>query len=288
MNKDLLVLLEVVLIAMLLMPLAGAVCSLGGCCGSGNDDWQKSAQNFLTSDVPLVGLNQSNSVQTSSFRAGVPAGTAVKATGSKSVPIVAASFAEPESRTDSFPAGDILKPMEGFSDRDVVVDVSNQRSDGDAHIKGAIVIPVKSFFFDDGTLRPASETAAIFGAAGISPKDAVIVYSDSFGSGEATFVLWLLRYLGQDDAKALDGGLEDWVKASLSLETKKNVRSPVDYSPSPRSELLASYDLVKSGAAQMITSAPPWSGMLCSSWVLTPGFTPGRIGRPTKRARVRE
>jgi len=251
MKKDLLILLGIMLAAMLLMPSASATCPLGG-CGRGNDDWLESAQAFLNSDVPLLGVSQDGSVQTGSFKAGEPIGAAVKATGSGTVPKVATDFVEPESRTGLFPAGELLKPMDSFSGPDVVVDVSNQRSEGEAHIKGAIDLPIKSFLFDDGTLRPVSETAAILGAAGISQEDAVIVYSDTFRSGEATFVLWLLCYLGQDDVKALDGSLEDWSRASLPLETKKNVHSLANYSPSMRSELLASYDFVKSGAAQMV------------------------------------
>jgi len=246
------VLLEFMLVAMILMPSAGAVCPLGGCGSSGNDAWLQSAQDFLSSDVPLVGLSQEKSVETSSFKAGEPIGTAVKATGSETVPKVASDFVEPESRTGLFPGGELLAPMEGFLSQDVIVDVSKQRLEGEGHIKGAIVVPSKSFLLDDGTLRPVSDIAAILGAAGISQEDPVIVYSDSFSSGEATFVLWLLRYLGQDDVKALDGGLEDWIKASLPLETKKNVRSLANYSPSTGSKLLASYDFVKSGEAQMV------------------------------------
>ncbi|VVB68650.1 Putative thiosulfate sulfurtransferase [uncultured archaeon] len=252
MKKDLPVLWEFMLVAMILMPSASAVCPLGGCGSSGNDAWLQSAQEFLSSDVPLAGLSQAGSVQTGSFQAGEPVGTAVKTTGSETVPKVATDFVEPKSRTGLFPAGELLAPLESFSSRDVIVDVSNQRSEGEGHIKGAIGVPAKSFLLDDGSLRPVSDLAAILGAAGISQEDAVIVYSDSFSSGEATFVLWLLRYLGQDDVKALDGGLEDWIKASLPLETKKNVRSPANYSPSKGSELLASYDFVKSGAAQMV------------------------------------
>ncbi len=252
MKKNWPVLLEIMLVALILMPSACAVCPLGGCGSSGNDAWLASAQDFLSSDVPLVGLSQGGSVQTGSFKAGEPIGTAVKTAGSETAPTVATDFVEPKSRTGLFPAGEHLAPMESFSGRDVIVDVSNQRSEGEGHIKGAIVVPSMSFLLDDGTLRPVSELAAILGAAGISHEDAVIVYSDSFSSGEATFVMWLLCYLGQDDVKALDGGLEDWIKASLPLETKKNVRSPANYSPSTGSKLLASYDFVKSGAAQMV------------------------------------
>jgi thiosulfate/3-mercaptopyruvate sulfurtransferase len=91
----------------------------------------------------------------------------------------------------------------------------------------------------------------ILGGAGVSSKDAVMVYSDTFSSGEATSVLWMLRYLGHEDVMALDGGVDNWIEASLPLETKENVRSPVSYVVNPRTELLADYDFVKFGQAQM-------------------------------------
>ena len=65
-------------------------------------------------------------------------------------------------------------------------------------------------------------------------------------------VLFALRYLGHDDVRALDGGLDNWIAASLPMETKENVRSPVSYAPRPGAELLADYDYVKSGQAQMV------------------------------------
>jgi len=134
----------------------------------------------------------------------------------------------------------------------VVLDVSNHRSPGASHIRGGVNKPAKSFFYENGTVRRVSELAEILGKAGISHGDAVMVYSDSFGSGEATAALWAMRYLGHDDVRALDGGLDNWIAASLPLETKENVRSPVSYTASPRAELLADYDFVKSGQAQMV------------------------------------
>jgi thiosulfate/3-mercaptopyruvate sulfurtransferase len=50
----------------------------------------------------------------------------------------------------------------------------------------------------------------------------------------------------------LDGGLDNWIAASLPLETKDNVRSPVSYAARSRDELWVDYDFVKSGQAQMV------------------------------------
>jgi thiosulfate/3-mercaptopyruvate sulfurtransferase len=132
------------------------------------------------------------------------------------------------------------------------MDVSNQQSNGSAHIRDSIHVPSKEFLHDNGTLRPVSDIAATLGQAGISRDDRVVVYSDTFRSGEAAFVLWLLRYLGQENVLALDGGLDDWTAASLPLETREFLRASANYSAELRPDMLDDYDYVKSGAAQTV------------------------------------
>jgi len=141
--------------------------------------------------------------------------------------------------------GEYLKPLSSISQDDTMLDVSNRRSKNDGNIIGAVNIPSRSFLNDDGTLKSIEDAA-------VSSRDSVIVYSDNFSSGESTFVFWLLRYLGHEDVRALDGGLEDWKRASLPLETKLNVHDPAKYAPNPKPELLADYDYVKSGSAQLV------------------------------------
>jgi thiosulfate/3-mercaptopyruvate sulfurtransferase len=62
----------------------------------------------------------------------------------------------------------------------------------------------------------------------------------------------MLRYLGHEDVKALDGGLDDWIAASLPMETKENARQAAKFNPNLKTELLADYDYVKSGTANMV------------------------------------
>ena len=93
---------------------------------------------------------------------------------------------------------------------------------------------------------------SIFGAAGINPADSIIVYSDVFSSGEAAFVLWIMSYLGHKDVKALNGGLDDWVAASLPLETKENIKPATTYIPQIRPYLLADFDYIKSKTPQLV------------------------------------
>jgi thiosulfate/3-mercaptopyruvate sulfurtransferase len=213
----------------------------------------------MNSDVPLVGVtgNQNtNSFSSGSFQAGQPVGEAinkgVNSTAASTVSSIIGVYVAPGSRADPFPAPAMLKSLEAISEKDVVLDVSNSLSPGQAHIRGSVNLPAKSFFYENGTLRNVTDLAAILGKAGISRDDAVMVYSDSFSSGEAVAALFALRCLGHDDARALDGGLDNWIAASLPMETKENVRPPVSYVARPRAELLGDYDLVKSGQAQMV------------------------------------
>jgi thiosulfate/3-mercaptopyruvate sulfurtransferase len=258
MKVSLLFFLAIIIAASALVPWAQGGCSVGG-CGGGGESWTESAQAFINSDVPLVGVTENrntNSLSTGSFRAGQPAGEAVNKTVNRTVPVsvpsISGVYVAPGSRADPFPAPALLKSLDAISEKDVVLDVSSRRSPGQAHIRGGVNIPANSFFHENGTMRSVPEQADILGKAGISSEDALMVYSDSFGSGEATAVLFALRYLGHDDVRALDGGLDNWIAASLPLETKDNVRSPVIYAARPRAELRVDYDFVKSGEAQMV------------------------------------
>ncbi len=238
--------------ALLLISLAeGSVCTVGG-CGGGEDSWAASAQSFMNSDAPIVGVSPSQNTPSSSFKVNVPESGRVNTTINQSIPNIGGEYVQPDTRTEPFLAPQQIMPMNSVSGKEVVLDVSNRRTPGEAHIRGAIIIPSKSFLLGNGTLRPVSELIAILSKAGISDEDAVVVYSDTFSSGEATFVLWTLRYLGHENVRALDGGLQDWIAASLPLETKENIRPPAVYVPHPRPELLSDYDFIKSGKAQMV------------------------------------
>ncbi|VVB71858.1 Putative thiosulfate sulfurtransferase [uncultured archaeon] len=274
-NKSSLLLVgTIVLAAMLSAPLAGAYCSVGG-CGSGEDSWLASAQSFISSDVPTVGAAQNTNAQYSSFKEGANATAAtVNKTMDSMAPKINLDYVpSSESRSNLFLKGELLKPLESFSGRDVIVDVSNQRSKINSHIRGAITMPSKSLLYDNGTLLPDLQSAAILGAAGISQDDAVVVYGDNFSSGEATFVLWRLKTLGHKNVRALDGGLDDWNAASLPMEIKKNTRPQTQYSLDLRPELLADYGYVKSGVPQIVDARgflDYGKGRITNAFLITP------------------
>ncbi len=173
----------------------------------------------------------------------------------------AAAATRTEDRTDSFPNGDILKPIKSVSSSDAVVDVSNGDGYTKAHVKNAVHIPTRSFLDSNGDLKEKEDLALVLGSAGISRDDSVVLYGTSESSGEAEFAFWVLSYLGQKEIALMDGNIADWKAAGLPVESSKNNTSEdkkdvVVYEPDINSTVLAEYEYVKSGQAQIADARP--------------------------------
>jgi len=223
--------LGILMLAMIaLAPAVDAACS----CNAGN--WDPSG--FLNSE-----LGTSQPVQSASAQNSV-AGNSVSNTQ------------KPLDRAESFPNGEIFKPMKSVSSSDVVIDVSNGDSYAKSHIKNAIHIPTKDFLNGKGNLKPNDELAKVLGDAGVSRDASIVLYGNKESSGEAEFAFLMLRYLGQKDVKLLDGSLADWKAAGLPEEASENRKPGVEYKPEVKSEVMTDYDYVKSGQAQIVDARP--------------------------------
>lgn len=244
-----------IILSSVIQPVQGA-CSVGGCGGEDNS-WLASAQSFIGSDVPLVGVRagataNSDAAYSRSFKAGIEVGSPTNNTTKSAIPALAGVYVTPGSRDELFESPQMLRSLDALSGDEVVLDVSSNRSVGQPRIRGAVNIPAGRFFHENGTLRNLSELASLLGQAGISRSDSVVVYSETFRSGEATAVLWALRCLGHEEAAALDGGLDNWLGVSLPLESRENIRPQTRYIPGPALEVPADYDLVRSGQVQIV------------------------------------
>ena len=245
-----------ILLVLVLISNANAACSISGGCTGNSGDWESSANAFLNSDVPgsfipSDALTADVSSEISSDK--VISKNTLNNTTAISIDPEPINYVLSSNRSDDFANGGILKPLIGVSGSDVVIDATDGNNYSDQpHIKDAIHLPSKSFLYENGTLRPASELAGILGNSGVSREDRAVIYGDRLASGDATFVFWVMRYLGLDDAKVLDGGLNDWNSASLPLESGPIIRKPTAYESRIRRKLLADYNYVKSGKAQIV------------------------------------
>ncbi|MFQ5522804.1 MAG: sulfurtransferase [Acidimicrobiia bacterium] len=108
----------------------------------------------------------------------------------------------------------------------------------EAHIPGAMFVDLETDLTGkEGPGRhplPSPEAfAATLGRLGIRPQDEVVVYDDMFGVIAAR-MWWMLRSIGHESVRLLDGGLQRWRDLGLPLATGNQARPPTLY-PTPRS-----------------------------------------------------
>jgi thiosulfate/3-mercaptopyruvate sulfurtransferase len=217
-----------------LIALASSASAAGSCCSVGN--WEATAQAFL-GDADAGGqITNHNHAQSDEKNASKAA-------------------EKPAQRSDAFSNGASLISMKSVSSSHLVLDISNSDSSILLHIKNAIHLPSQSLLDANGALKSQEELAMLLGKAGISQKDTVVLYGSPESSGEAELVFWSLSYLGQADVKILDGTLKDWEAAGLPVGSYES-RPAVEYMPSVKSDLLADYEYVKSGQAQILDVRP--------------------------------
>ena len=152
----------------------------------------------------------------------------------------------------------VLVPLEKANNSGIVLDISPNSTE---YIPGAINIPYTKFLDSTGALLPVSEMALTLGNAGISQSDAVLIYGEcqpcGGGPSAATYVYWIMKYLGHENVKLLDGGIDDWVAAKLPTVTKPAVLPQKSYTPSIDANLLATYEYVHSGTPLIIDARTP-------------------------------
>lgn len=249
------------------VPNASAVCKA---CQGTEEDWTNSAAAFLEG-TPLK--TEPTLITAKSTRAGYEAlksGDSSDATKDAAVtnPDAAKNSSDIDvkdnsdsaagdssktllQRSESF--GQRLVPVSADLDADVVVDISPNATE---YIPGAISINYEDFLGTDKRLKSVAEISRMLGDAGISQADSVIIYGEcqpcGGGPSAATYVYWIMKYLGHENVRMLDGGIDDWVMAKRPTETSPSVIPQKSYTATIKPELLATYEYVKSGNAQIV------------------------------------
>ena len=128
----------------------------------------------------------------------------------------------------------MLVPVSGVGKDDIILDASENPN---SYIRGAIHISYLNFIDNNNTaqIKTLPEVAKILGDAGIARSDSVVVYGEckpcGGGPSAATYVYWLLRYIGHDKVKVLDGGIDAWTGAGMPVQNSSSVRPATTYSP---------------------------------------------------------
>ncbi len=127
---------------------------------------------------------------------------------------------------------------------------------GDAsYIEGSIHLPLEQVFGDDAALKSPTEIAALFGAAGITEDDPLVIYGDSFLNGYDTFAFFVMKYLGHEDVRLLEGTRGGRQAAGLKFVALPTPKAPLTYTPDPNPDLLA--DDERLASSQVVDARSP-------------------------------
>jgi thiosulfate/3-mercaptopyruvate sulfurtransferase len=176
--------------------------------------------------------------------------------------------------------GAIASPDSIFPD-EVVLDISPSAA---AYIEGAVNLNYDLFFSEGGEIVPVPEMARLLGDAGISSNDSLLIAGECLpcggGPSPAFFTYWALKYLGHEKVRVLDGTIEDWKAAGLNISNISATRPKAEYIPHIRPELLATYEYVVTGGAQIVDARP------ANAYEL--GSIPGAINMPYENVLVND
>ncbi|WP_333653887.1 sulfurtransferase [Methanothrix soehngenii] len=176
--------------------------------------------------------------------------------------------------------GAIASPNSISSD-EVVLDISPSAA---AYIEGAVNLNYDLFFSEGGEIVPVPEMARLLGDAGISSNDSLLIAGECLpcggGPSPAFFTYWALKYLGHEKVRVLEGTIEDWKAAGLNISNTSATRPKAEYIPHIRPELLATYEYVVTGGAQIVDARP------ANAYEL--GSIPGAINIPYENVLVND
>ena len=183
-------------------------------------------------------------------------------------------------RRSSELVGAIASP-DSISPDEVIVDISPSAA---AYIEGAVNLNYDLFFSEGGEIVPVPEMARLLGDAGISSNDSLLIAGECLpcggGPSPAFFTYWALKYLGHEKVRVLEGTIEDWKAAGLNISNISATRPKAEYIPHIRPELLATYEYVVTGGAQIVDARP------ANAYEL--GSIPGAINIPYENVLVND
>ncbi|MDD2834871.1 MAG: rhodanese-like domain-containing protein [Methanothrix sp.] len=193
--------------------------------------------------------------------------------------LVISSPALAETPTDSL-AKVFVSPFD-LSPDDIVLDIS---PDATRFIEGAVNINYEDFMGEGGELKSAKEIATLLGEAGLSSNDSLVIAGECLpcggGPSPAFFSYWLLKYLGHERVKILGGHLDDWASAGLNISNRSAIRQKTEYVPHLATKLLATYEFVVNGGAQIVDAR------LARDYAI--GSVPGAVNIPYENVLVNE
>jgi thiosulfate/3-mercaptopyruvate sulfurtransferase len=166
-----------------------------------------------------------------------------------------------------------------------LTDPAHGRSTYEAgHIPGAVFVDLDN----DLSAPPArgrhplptvDSFADTLGRLGITPDDVVVVYDD-VGGAIAARMWWMLRSLGHERSRLLDGGYKTWTSMGLPIESGSNPPERAEYATSSTFTGVVTHDRLKGRDIVDARASERYTG---ETEPVDPkaGHIPGAVNKPT-------
>lgn len=149
-------------------------------------------------------------------------------------------------------AQDLISAAEAkkmINSKDVVIVSTRKASDyAKVHIKNAVNVYVNDLASTEdpkGILKSPAELATILGEKGVVPAKKVIIYDSGSNKGSGR-LYWILKYLGFNDVKVLDGHMKAWRAARGPVTGAATKVSKATFTPTVNAKIFADKAYVKS------------------------------------------
>ena len=173
----------------------------------------------------------------------------------------------------------------------VLIDARSENDYENGHIEGAVSLnplaaDLRSDMDSDNplTLVEFDEIADIFGEAGISTADHVVVY-DKAGPISG-FLLWVLEYTGVKNVSYLEGGIEGWHEAGYHVTDEETEAKAKKFDGKPNAKYVADNAFVQKNLDNSdvvlldVRFIPQAKGMSAHGAAERAGHIPGSVNLP--------
>ena len=185
---------------------------------------------------------------------------------------------------DVISAADAAKIMK--DDNVVVVSTRKSTDYAKVHVPGAVHLDHKALYGDLSMLKSPNEIAGILGSKGISNTNKILLYDDGSGKYSGR-MYWILKYIGAQDVKIIDGGMKGWRIARKPVTKNPTQAKSATFSAKLNSALIADMNRVKSATSNpnilVVDARSPEEFKGTASTKLRPGHIPSAINFEYKK-----
>lgn len=160
---------------------------------------------------------------------------------------------------DIISAADFIKLTK--SDKNlVIIDASKADAYQKMHVKNAVSVPSEVLNQEsgavDGLLKSPEDLAKIFGDAGVSENNTIVVY-DGGSQKYSSRVYWTLKYLGAPNVMLLHKDMDMWKKSRVPITKMPSTAKATTFTPQLNAAVICELSNVKAGKAKVIDVRTP-------------------------------